>query len=152
MVRVITEGEFDHPAIVWAMYDSTNSDKVDEQIKAEGNWNDGYLESDEGRERLRAAYRSNELELDTDAPDGIHRFTVNEHGGDEVFYGIVVHDGKFDPMLTAHAIHIAMVTKKTDWFGGPDLHHRFVERVEWRPANVPSDSDNLGHFVVRLGS
>ena len=143
--KAMTLGEFDHPAMEWAMYDEANADAVDQQIMAEGRWNDEYLESPEGSERVRQAYRSNLLELETTAPDGIHYFTVHFDSEGAIFYGVVVKDGKFDPILTAHAIHIAMVTKRN----GKDLHHRFVEMLEWMPTN---SVHMKGYFVVGLGS
>ena len=130
MSDVKTVGGFEHPTIHWSMINSDSFEAFYDVVKAEGNNTNEYWRSPEGKERWRVAYDAQVLELDTTAPDGIHLFRVGYYGEVQWFYGIVVEDGKFDPVLTAHAIHIAMFSKKT----GIDLHHRFIEGIDWVTA------------------
>ena len=108
-------GEFKHPVVIW-------------EVK------NGDL-----KEPLRG-HDAREMHLETNAPPGIHDFLIECSEDRGTFHGIVVGDnGRFDPVLTAHAIYIAQAKLES-----PMVHHVFIEEISWDPGSR--------RFLVGMGS
>ena len=126
-------GEFKHPVLVWAIGDEEFSDTL------ETRFNHGEM-TDADREELRQIQDSREMNLDTDAPPGIHDFVMDCVQPHEPCHGIVVEDdGRFNPHLTAHAIYVAQAKLER-----PNVEHIFIEEIRW------DQEQQL--FTVGLGS
>ena len=124
--------EFKHPVIQWDMLDEA-------ALELEAKLDEGDP-SEQETMALANGYDERGLNLETDAPPGIHDFLVDCLKKHEAFHGIVVgDDGRFDPHLTAHAIYIAQRELEKD-----GLNHVFIEDITWKPQ------EKL--FVVGLGS
>ena len=117
-------GEFHHPVMRWSMYNSSPVDRLYDDWQERGMEMDGNVAFAMAFSR---AYDAQELELD--APhgmeDGIYDFRVEKRT--VVFNGIVVKDGKFDPLLTAHAIYMAQY----EFFGSSRFDHVYIEAIRW---------------------
>ena len=81
-----------------------------------------------------------ELVLDANHPDGVYdAYVDNRDGGVGRYGGVVVKDGKFDPVETSRAVFNASLVA---WEG--EFDHIFIEKMEW--------NEDLNAFVASMGS
>ena len=126
--------DFNHPVMVWSIHDDAPIRALSQRLEQEGR-------QEPTREEIQQAYGSQQLDLTTSAPQGVHDFHLNGFTDEDVtFHGIVVGEVGFDPHLTAHAVYIAL----RNIFGATRLSHTFIEELNWDPDR------NL--FNVALGS
>ena len=120
----IREWEEVQPTVVqWSMYDKS------EDIYYNGNDDEYDIE-----------YGKIGLMLDADYPDGVYDAYVDNHiVGVGRYNGVVVKDGKFDPVETSKAIYNASLIA---WKG--EFDHVFIEELNW--------NEDLNAFVVKMGS
>ena len=128
-------GEFNHPRIRWSMYDNSPMEELSQKLEREGR-------EEPTREEFKEAFDAQHLELEAGAPPGIHDFTIDDgRRVGETHHGIVINeDGRFDPHLTAHAIHIAQRTRLCS----QTYDYVYVEALQWDPEKQL--------FLVSMGS
>ena len=127
--RFWTAGDRVHPVMVWSMTESAPMDRLFARYRGR--------EEEIIREAFCEAYDEQLLKLavDADVKDGIHDFILGEG---ERYHGIVVKDGRFEPVATAHAIYLA----QHSYYGDGRFDHVYIERLTWTKAG----------FEVSLGS
>ena len=99
-----------------------------------------YDVSNVNEEEFEVKWGEVRLDLDVNHSNGVYDAYVDSGRGSAGRYsGVVVKDGKFDPVETSKAVHNASLVA---WKGESD--HVFIEKLKW--------NEDLNAFVAEMGS
>ena len=136
--------DFNHPAMVWSMYDDSSHRAAIDQISATippgADEDEAEAIFESNRNLLKEAYDNQLLKLEAPEglPDGLYKFSIPQNPGISTGYGVVIRDGRFEPELTSHAIFLAQAGHHQS----PSFDHVYIERLLW----------NGDFFEVSIGS